>query len=99
MENALSNETYVQSSALGFGHLQVWLLRELAWRRRHTGGLMTPAVSSGLGHVVKSALGMALRFASAPMILGSTQFTRTPAPFQSAANELIIANAAAFEAI
>jgi hypothetical protein len=32
------------------------------------------------------------------MMLGSTEFTRTPVPFNSAANEFVIANAAAFEA-
>src|SRR5713101_6589255 len=59
---------------------------------------MTRAMSSGFGHCVKSELGIALRFASVSMMLGSTELTRTPVPLRSAANESIIATAAAFDA-
>jgi len=55
-------------------------------------------MSAGFGHFVKSELGIALRFASVSMMLGSTEFTRTPVPLMSAANESIIATAAAFDA-
>jgi hypothetical protein len=34
---------------------------------------MTRAICSGLGHFVKSALGIALRFASVSMMLGSQE--------------------------
>src|SRR6185436_6348563 len=59
---------------------------------------MTRAMSTGLGHFAKSALGMAFLLGSVSMILGSTEFTRTPVPLRSAAREFIIAIAAAFEA-
>src|SRR4029077_75628 len=39
---------------------------------------ITWAISSGLGHLEKSAFGMALRLGSVSMMLGSTEFTRTP---------------------
>ena len=52
-------------------------------------------MSSGFGHFAKSALGMAFRLASVSMMLGRIEFTRTPVPFTSAANESIIATAAA----
>ena len=59
---------------------------------------MTRAISSGFGHFVKSAVGIAFRFASVSMMLGSIEFTRTPFPLSSAANESIMATAAAFDA-
>jgi hypothetical protein len=59
---------------------------------------ITRAMSSGFGHFVKSAFGMALRFASVSMTLGSMEFVRTPVPLRSAAKESIIATAAAFDA-
>ena len=59
---------------------------------------MTRAMSAGLGHFAKSALGMAFLLGSVSMILGRTEFTRTPVPLRSAAREFIIAIAAAFEA-
>src|SRR4030095_9235647 len=59
---------------------------------------MPRAMSAGLGHFAKSALGMAFLLASVSMILGRTEFTRTPVPLRSAAREYIIAIAAAFEA-
>jgi len=59
---------------------------------------MTRAMSSGLGQVEKSALGIAFRFAGVSMMLGKIEFTRTPVPLRSAARESISAKAAAFEA-
>ncbi len=59
---------------------------------------MTLAMSSGLGHLEKSALGMALRLAGVSMMLGRTELARTPVPRRSAASESMSATAAAFEA-
>ena len=59
---------------------------------------ITWAMSSGLGHFAKSALGIAFRFAWVSMMLGSTEFARTPVPFKSSARESIIATAAALDA-
>jgi len=59
---------------------------------------MTCARSSGFGHVEKSASGIACRFAAVSIMLGKIEFTRTPVPFASAANESISATAAAFDA-
>jgi glutamate racemase len=58
----------------------------------------TRAISSGFGHVAKSASGIALRFASVSMIEGRIVFTLTPVSFRSAASEVIRATAAAFDA-
>src|SRR5260370_17864943 len=58
---------------------------------------MTRAMSCGFGHFKKSAFGMALRFASVPMMLGRIEFTRTPVPFKSAPRASIMATAAALE--
>jgi hypothetical protein len=59
---------------------------------------MTLAMSSGLGQRSKFALGIASRFALVSMMLGSTEFTRTPVPRVSAARDSIIARDAAFDA-
>ena len=59
---------------------------------------MTRAIASGFGHLAKSAFGIALRLASVSMMLGKTEFTRTPVPLSSAASESIKARAAAFDA-
>ena len=59
---------------------------------------MTRAISSGFGHLEKSASGMAFRFTAVSIMLGSTEFTLMPYGFTSAASESIIASAAAFDA-
>src|SRR5579863_7108431 len=59
---------------------------------------ITAAISSGRGHLEKSAPGIALRLASVSIMLGSTVLARTPVPCRSAASESIMATAAAFEA-
>ena len=55
-------------------------------------------IARAFGHFAKSALGMALRFASVSMMLGRIEFARTPVPFRSAASESIMATAAALDA-
>ena len=55
-------------------------------------------MSSGFGHLAKSALGITFRFISVSMMLGRIEFTRTPVPFSSAASESIMATAPALEA-
>jgi hypothetical protein len=59
---------------------------------------MTCARSSGFGHVLKSASGIACRFAGVSMMLGRMEFTRTPVPLASAARESMSATAAALDA-
>src|SRR5579872_3095591 len=59
---------------------------------------ITFAMSFGLGHFVKSVPGMVLRLAAVSMMLGKIEFTRTPLPLRSAANDSIIATAAALDA-
>ena len=41
---------------------------------------MTRAISSGFGHCVKLAVGIAFRLAEVSMMLGRIEFTRTPVP-------------------
>jgi len=59
---------------------------------------ITRATSSGFGHFEKSAPGIACRLGSVSMMLGRIEFTRTPVPLSSAANESSNATAAALEA-
>src|SRR5690348_6462276 len=59
---------------------------------------ITSAIASGVGHLLKSAFGIARRFAAVSMMLGRTELARTPVPFKSAARESIIATAAALDA-
>ncbi len=53
---------------------------------------VTLAMSSGFGHFAKSALGIAFRFASVSMMLGRTEFTRTPVPLRSSCKRIYHGN-------
>src|SRR5438045_8706012 len=59
---------------------------------------ITRAISSGFGHLEKSAPGIALRLTAVSIMPGRTEFARTPVPLRSAASESIIATAAALDA-
>src|SRR4029453_7544581 len=71
-----------------------WIRRASSLHRKR----MTRAISWGLGHFAKLALGIAFRFASVSMMFGRIVLARTPVPRRSSARESIIATAAAFDA-